>query len=63
MAITKRDVEIVEWVNLHGFVLAEQVQEFFGLGKTVVYRRLKEMVEQGVLKRERILYDYGNVYW
>ncbi|KAB2400686.1 MULTISPECIES: hypothetical protein [Bacillus cereus group] len=63
MAITKRDVEIIEWVNLHGFVLAEQVQEFFGLGKTVVYRRLKEMVEQGVLKRERILYDYGNVYW
>ncbi|AGG04402.1 hypothetical protein H175_16p06 (plasmid) [Bacillus thuringiensis serovar thuringiensis str. IS5056] len=35
----------------------------FGLGKTVVYRRLKELVEQGVLKRERILYDYGNVYW
>ncbi|MEB4825424.1 DeoR family transcriptional regulator, partial [Bacillus thuringiensis] len=52
MAITKRDIEIVEWVNLHGFVLAEQVQEFFGLGKTVVYRRLKELVEQGVLKRE-----------
>lgn len=61
--ITERDRKILYWINRHGFVLVSQVQKAFEMGKTAAYRRLKEMVDRGLLKHERILADIPGVYW
>ncbi|MED4717766.1 hypothetical protein [Bacillus badius] len=63
MAITERDKKIVYWINKHGFATAEQVGKEFGMSKTAVYRRLKGMVDEGLLKHGRVLADIAGVYW
>ena len=41
--ITSRDIRLFTWINGHGFVDAQQVQEWMGVSKQAAYLRLKKL--------------------
>ena len=47
----ERDWQIVRWAARFGIVTVEQLQERFGLGRTVAYRRVAACAEAGLLER------------
>ena len=55
--LTKRDREIVRWIGRHGAVQAQHVMTRFSIGRTAAYRRLHELVEFGLIRRHRLLYN------
>jgi hypothetical protein len=55
--LTKRDREIVGWIGRHGAVQAQHVMTRFSIGRTAAYRRLHELVEYGLIRRHRLLYN------
>lgn len=55
--LTRRDREIVRWIGCHGAVQAEHVMTRFAVGRTVAHRRLHELVEFGLVRRHRLLYN------
>jgi len=59
--LTKRDREIVRWIGRHGAVQAQHVMTRFALGRTAAYRRLHELVEFGLIRRHRLLYNEGGL--
>lgn len=67
VAVTGRDVEILEWVGRHGVVTPEQVAEhFFGrddgsVGYSAAYRRLRKIESLGLLRRNQTFYREAHV--
>jgi len=59
--LTRRDIAIAEWVGRQGAVRAEHVMTRFSIGRTATYRRLHELVEFGLLRRQRVLYNDGGL--
>lgn len=55
--LTGRDREIVRWIGRHGAVQAQHVMTRFSIGRTASYRRLHELVEYGLVRRHRLLYN------
>lgn len=55
--LTRRDREIVRWIGRHGAVQAQHVMTRFSIGRTAAYRRLHELVEYGLIRRHRLLYN------
>ena len=55
--LTDRDREIVRWIGRHGAVQAQHVMTRFAIGRTAAYRRLHELVEFGLIRRHRLLYN------
>jgi hypothetical protein len=56
MLVTDRDTQIVRWVGVLGAAGAEDIMGRFGMGRTVVYRRLRVLVQAGLLDRVRLLH-------
>ena len=59
--LTERDITIAEWIGRQGAVRAEHVMTRFSIGRTATYRRLHELVEFGLLRRHRLLYNDGGL--
>jgi hypothetical protein len=59
--LTQRDIAIAEWVGRQGAVRAEHVMTRFSTGRTATYRRLHELIEFGLLRRQRVLYNDGGL--
>jgi hypothetical protein len=59
--LTPRDIAIAEWVGRQGAVRAEHVMARFSIGRTATYRRLHALVECGLLRRQRVLYNDGGL--
>jgi DNA-binding Lrp family transcriptional regulator len=59
--LTTRDREIVRWVGRHGVVQAEHVMKRLSIGRTATYRRIHELVDSGLLRRHRMLYNDGGL--
>ncbi len=57
--VTERDIQILEWIGRQGAARAEHVMARFHMGRTAAYRRLAELVDYGLLRRERVLYNDG----
>lgn len=55
--LTKRDREIVRWIGRHGAIQAQHVMTRFSMGRTAAYRRLHELVDYGLIRRYRLLYN------
>jgi len=55
--LTTRDREIVTWIGRQGVVRAEHVMTRFSIGRTAAYRRLHELVDYGLVRRHRLLYN------
>ncbi|MBV9512808.1 MAG: hypothetical protein JO280_02015, partial [Mycobacteriaceae bacterium] len=59
--LTERDREIVKWIGRQGVVRAEHVMTRFSIGRTATYRRLHELVDYGLVRRHRLLYNEGRL--
>lgn len=57
--LTARDREIVSWIGRHGVAQTEHVMTRFSIGRTAAYRRVHELVEYGLVYRQRVLYNDG----
>lgn len=62
MQLTKRDLDILRWVNSHRMATVEQVAKKFSMGIPATYRRLRKLAFDGYLKFERIFVDKPGVY-
>lgn len=60
--VTDRDLELIEFVAAHRFALACQVKEWMGASEVVAYRRLKGLVEQGLLSYRRVFHARAGCY-
>ena len=52
---------IAGWIGRQGAVRAEHVMTRFSIGRTATYRRLHELVEFGLVRRHRLLYNDGGL--
>jgi len=52
----------VAWVAVIGAVSAQDVMARFGVGRTVGYRRLRALVDHGLLSRARLVYGQPALY-
>ncbi|MEO8966690.1 MAG: hypothetical protein ABI355_03800 [Solirubrobacteraceae bacterium] len=59
--LTERDIMIAEWIGRQGAVRAEHVMTRFSIGRTATYRRLHELVDFGLVRRHRLLYNDGGL--
>ena len=59
--LTERDMTIAEWIGRQGAVRAEHVMTRFSIGRTATYRRLHELVDFGLVRRHRLLYNDGGL--
>lgn len=62
MIFQDRDGEVLKWVNGFGFASVEQIGKWMQAGKSVVYSRIKKLVEGGYLERERILHGQARIH-
>jgi hypothetical protein len=60
--VTDRDRSVVQWVAVIGAVSAQDVMARFGVGRTVGYRRLRALVDHGLLTRGRLVYGQPALY-
>jgi hypothetical protein len=60
--VTDRDRSVVAWVGVIGAVGAQDVMARFGVGRTVGYRRLRALVDHGLLSRARLVYGQPALY-
>ncbi len=54
--ITDRDLELARWVGRVGVARTTDLAARFDMGRTAAYRRVKELVDQGLVERHRILH-------
>lgn len=52
---------IAVWIGRQGAVRAEHVMTRFSMGRTATYRRLHELVDFGLVRRHRLLYNDGGL--
>src|SRR3954452_12720092 len=60
--VTDRDRSVVRWVAVIGAASAQDVMARFRLGRTVCYRRLRALVDHGLLSRQRLVYGQPALY-
>ena len=59
--LTERDMTIARWIGRQGAVRAEHVMTRFSIGRTATYRRLHELIDFGLVRRHRLLYNDGGL--
>jgi hypothetical protein len=62
MIFQERDAKVLQWINGFGFASAEQIQRFMKVKPTAAYVRLKKLVDNGFLVRERILHGQARIH-
>jgi hypothetical protein len=62
MLVTDRDRQIVRWGGVLGAAGAEDIMQRFAMGRTVAYRRLRVLVQAGLLDRARVLHAHPTLY-
>jgi hypothetical protein len=60
--VTDRDRSVVAWIGVVGAASAQDVMARFGVGRTVGYRRLRALVDHGLLTRSRLVYGQPALY-
>jgi hypothetical protein len=60
--VTDRDRSVVAWIATVGAVSAQDVMARVGVGRTVAYRRLRALIELGLLSRVRLVYGQPALY-
>jgi transposase len=60
--VTARDRSVVAWIGVIGAVSAQDVMARFGMGRTVGYRRLRALVNHGLLSRQRLVHGQPALY-
>lgn len=60
--ITKRDREMMRWVNCVGFATIGQIAEKMGMSNWAVYKRVKKLVRIECLAHHRIYHGLPGIY-
>lgn len=60
--LTERDKEILRFISRFGYVCARHMIAAFPLSERVAYRRLQRLVQDGYLRRKRVLADLPRLY-
>jgi chromosome segregation and condensation protein ScpB len=60
--VTDPERSVVAWIAVIGAVSAQDVMKRFGVGRTVGYRRLRALVNHGLLSRARLVYGQPALY-
>jgi len=60
--LTDRDLSFFRWLNGFGFATVEQIARLWGVSVPFVYRRAKNLVDEGYLKYSRIFHGQPGVY-
>ncbi|MHB1948573.1 MAG: replication-relaxation family protein [Gammaproteobacteria bacterium] len=63
MMITKRDIEILKFINEFGFCEITQIETKFGLKKTRGYQIMKRLVDEKFVVHERIFHGVNGVFY
>lgn len=63
MLLTARDRRLLQWINGHGFVTADQAAVWMGVCSRIGRRRLKVLVEGGYLQRKRFGLNDPQFHW
>ena len=63
MFLTVRDREMLQWINGHGFVTADQAALWMGVCDRVGRRRLQRLVEGGYLQKKRFALNDPQFHW
>ena len=63
MLFTSRDHRLLQWINGHGFVTADQAAAWMGVCPRIGRRRLKVLVEGGYLQRKRFGFNDPQFHW
>jgi hypothetical protein len=59
--LTERDRALAAWIGRVGAARPSDVMLFLGLGRTVTYRRIKELVDNGLVERHRLMHGDDGV--
>ena len=62
MILQKRDIEILHWINGFGFASVKQIKDFMQVKTTAAHVRIKKLVDDGYLKKDRILHGQAKVH-
>lgn len=60
--LTKRDLDLLCWINRFGFVTARLVAQFLKVSLSVVYRRLAKLMRHHYLYHQSIYFGLAGVY-
>lgn len=56
--LTERDCAILQWVTRHGVVTAEHIAGRFFSGQSAAYRRLRKLIDLGLIRRDPTHYRH-----
>ena len=63
MFLTVRDRDMLQWINGHGFVTADQAAVWMAVCDRVGRRRLQRLVESGYLQKKRFQLNDPQFHW
>lgn len=63
MFITKRDEELLNWINRFGYVSIRQIAVYWKISEVTAYGRMKKLVSNEYLVHQRFLYQAPGLYW
>lgn len=63
MQITKRDVEILKFINECGYCITPHLERKFGIKNWRVYQLMKRLVKAGFVRQVRIFHGKPNIYY
>lgn len=62
MKVTKRDIELLTWINRYGFVTINHICKFLNIEKPTAYGYIKRFIKNKYLIHERIFHEQPGVY-
>ena len=61
--LTRRDRDLLRWVNKVGFVTIELIAAKFDVALSTAYGRVKKLLDHGYLHHQRIYYGLPGIYY
>lgn len=63
MYLTARDRQMLQWINGHGFVTADQAATWMDVCSRIGRRRLRMLVKSGYLQKKRFEFNDPQFHW
>ena len=61
--LTKRDMEIIRFINEFGFCEMPQIERQFGIKKPLSYRLVRRLIRAGLIIHQRIFHSTYGIYY
>lgn len=63
MRLTKRDKEILKFINASGWCIAPQIEKRFSIRWWIVYRIMKRLTKAGLAEHKRVYFDDHGIFY